>query len=606
MDTRYAFFSSLAFSLSVITASASHLQPHILFSARMNAAQQVPTNNSTALGLGGLTLNATHDTLCVNISWTGLSSAITGLHIHEGLPGINGPVLLDLVPFIQGDRVMTTITGAALTPDLIAKHLRGELYLNLHTMNNPNGEIRGQIIPETDMAFVADLNGMQQVPMVSTNAFGLGTFLLAKHTGTLKFHAVLTGLSGPVTAVHFHSGAMGTAGPVVQDLDAFLSGNTVSGEVDPTPFLADLLAGNIYLNVHTAANPNGEIRGQLMMPLGIAFDARLNGAQQVPPVTTTGMGVASFVSTWDMDSIRYDVVVNGLSGPMTAAHLHTGAVGTTGPVSIDIADGIVGERITGWITNVAQADVIELLEGNLYVNVHTAMNPNGEIRGQVYRYMREGYTIALDGAQQVPPVSTTASGSGIVSVDRDQSNAHIMFVTNAAMVNAAHFHYAAAGTSGPVIFDMSDLLANNGVFTYWKSTDATPFTLANSLSLRRDSLYLNVHTMGFPNGEVRGQVRRGAVCSDIMSGVMEDGPGADAFGVWPVPTQDQLNLWLPERMDANAVLEVIDVLGSVVAIHGIAAHDRSASINVASLPAGVYFARIHTGQRMLVARFTKE
>ncbi len=597
---------TLAFVLTAFTSTAAHLQPHLLFSARMNAAQEVPTNGSAALGLGGLTLNATRDTLCVNIGWTGLSSALTGLHIHDGLPGVNGPVLVDLVPFISNNRVITTITGAALTPALIGKHLRGELYLNLHTTNNPNGEIRGQIIPETDMAFVADLNGLQEVPMVTTSGYGLATFLLAKHNGVLKINATFTGLSGAITAAHFHSGAPGESGGVVQDLSTFINGNTISGEVDPTSFLMDLMAGNIYLNVHTALNPSGEIRGQLLVPVGIPFDAMLNGMQEVPSVTTNGMGTASFVATWDMDSVRYDVVVDGLSGTIDAAHLHNGALGASGPVVINLSSGINGNRISGWITGVTEADVMEMLEGNLYINVHTAMNPSGEIRGQVYRYLREGYTIALDGAQEVPGNSSMATGAGIVSVDRSQSNAHVMFVVNAEMVQAAHFHLGVAGTNGPVIFDMSDLLMNNGVFTYWKNTDATPFTVGNSVQFRNDSLYLNVHTQDFPNGEVRGQVRRGAVCSENTVGIFERAGSIETLSVWPVPVVDQLTIALPNGMVSGSTLEVVDLLGSTIMQRRINEVGSIATMDVSQLPTGLYVVRITSQKSRYATRFTKQ
>ena len=606
MRTSYTLAGTLAIALTATSASAAHLQPHLLFSARMNAAQQVPTNSSTALGLGGLTLNASRDTLCVNISWTGLTSTLTGLHIHEGLPGINGPVLVDLVPFIANDHVMTTITGSALTPALIGMHLRGELYLNLHTTNNPNGEIRGQIIPEADLAFVANLNGMQQVPMVSTGAFGLGTFLLAKHNGVLKISATFTGLSGAITAAHFHSGAPGVSGGVVQDLFSLVNGNTIIGDVDPAAFLADLLAGNIYLNVHTALNPNGEIRGQLVAPVGVAFDAMLNGAQEVPPVATTAKGSGSFVATWDLDSVWYDVVVENLSGPITGAHLHNASVGVGGPVVIDLGSGINGNRISGWITTATAGEIIELLEGNLYVNVHTLMNPNGEIRGQVYRYIREGYTVMLDGSQEVPPNTSTAKGSGIVSVDRGQSNAHVMFVVNPDMVQGAHFHLGEPGMNGPVIFDMTSLLVNNGVFTYWKSTDATPFTTARSIQFRNDSLYLNVHTQDYPNGEIRGQVRRGAVCTESSVGIFDRADRSGKLSVWPVPVFDQLTVALPLGIEDGAALELVNMLGMTVGQRGVNASTTRMTIDVTQLPAGLYFVRITDSDRSYVARFTKD
>lgn len=602
----YTWMGALAIGLASLNASAAHLQGHLLFSAKINGAQQVPVNSSVALGLGSLTLNSTRDTLCIHASWTGLSSALTGIHIHSGVAGTNGPVIIDLMDFVQGDQLTTMLTGAAITPEVIAMHVRGELYMNIHTTNNPNGEIRGQIRPETDFAYVADLNGMQQVPMVSTNGFGLATVSLAHHKTVLKFNAVFTGLSGPITAIHFHSGAAGTTGPVVQDLDAFLTGNQLNGQLDPTPFLADLEAGNIYLNVHTAANPNGEVRGQVMLVKGVPFDANLNGAQQVPMVTTPARGAASLVATADLDSLWYDVVATDLSGAMQAAHLHMGAVNTAGAVVIDIADNIMGNRIQGWITGSdLQDNLVEMLEGNLYLNIHTMANPNGEIRGQVYRYMREGYTIAPDGAQQVPPAATDATGAGIVSIDRDQSNAHIMFVLTTDMIEDVHFHKAVAGVNGGVVFPMGDLIANNGVFTYWKNTDATPFTLANSIQFRNDSIYLNVHTMDFPNGEVRGQVRRGVVCSDMASGLIE-GTRPELLSTWPVPVIDRLNISLPSDLVGSARVEVIDALGSIVRTDHTRAQQSMLTLEVTTLPAGLYFVRVTAAERILASRFVKD
>ena len=606
MRTRYTLLAALAIGLCSLSASAAHLRAHLLFSAKINGAQQVPVNSSIALGLGSLTLNATRDTLCVNVGWTGLSSALTGIHVHSGVAGTNGAVLIDLMPFVQGDHLTTTITGAAITPAIIAMHVRGELYLNIHTVNNPNGEIRGQILPETDYAYVADLNGMQQVPMVTTSAYGLGVFSLAHHRTTLKFNVVFTGLSGAITAIHFHSGAPGTAGGVVQDLGTFLNGNVLSGSLDPTPFLTDLLAGNIYLNVHTAANPNGEIRGQVLKVSGVPLDANATGSQQVPAVTTNARAVASFVATADLDSLWYDVVATDLSGPMTAAHLHMGPVGTAGGVVIDIAGNIMGNRIQGWVTGSDLSDNLqEMLEGNLYLNIHTAANPNGEVRGQVYRYMREGYTISPSGAQQVPMVSSTATGSGMVSIDRDQSNAHIMFTITATMVQDLHFHKGVAGENGAVIWPMGSLLANGGVFTYWKSTDAMPFTTANSIQFRNDSVYLNVHTTTFPNGEIRGQVRRGSVCDDLGTGIAEDREAVE-LNVWPVPVSELLHVRMPVGIGSHARVEVIDLTGAIVRASSAADRSGTLTLDVNGIPQGLYFVRISDNASSYTTRFVKD
>ncbi|MCH7858739.1 MAG: CHRD domain-containing protein, partial [Candidatus Marinimicrobia bacterium] len=72
-----------------------------------------------------------------------------------------------------------------------------------------------------------------------------------------------------IAAAHFHKGAAGVAGGVVHAITDDFTGNTASGlwaSADLTDALiADLLAGNLYVNVHTAANGAGEIRGQVIV-----------------------------------------------------------------------------------------------------------------------------------------------------------------------------------------------------------------------------------------------------------------------------------------------------------------------------------------------------
>src|SRR5439155_1627888 len=89
-------------------------------------------------------------------------------------------------------------------------------------------------------------------------------------TEGLAFAVTVDGLTGPITAAHFHNGAPGVNGGVVRPITTeFGAGNTAVGVWKPsdasplTPALiAELIQGNLYVNVHTAANPGGEIRGQ--------------------------------------------------------------------------------------------------------------------------------------------------------------------------------------------------------------------------------------------------------------------------------------------------------------------------------------------------------
>ncbi|MDQ3101011.1 MAG: CHRD domain-containing protein, partial [Bacteroidota bacterium] len=464
---------------------------------------------------------------------------------------------------------------------------------------------RGQILPETDHAFVADMSGMQEVPMVMTDGRGLATFLLAKHNGKLTYRVVVNGLSGPITGAHLHMGAMGEVGDIVLDLGDGIMGNTIMGETDPTDILEALMDGDLYINVHTAMHPGGEIRGQVMMVHGVPFDSWLDGMQEVPEVMTMGHGVASVVATADLDSIWYDVQLHGLTGPAQGAHFHLGDPGMNGDVVVDLTSGIMGDRIQGWLTTTGLNDPLinQLLRGSIYINVHTEMHPNGEIRGQVYRYMREGYTVDLSGTNEVPMNMSTATGGGIVTVDRDQTNAHIMVVTDAMDVQAAHLHEAMEGEIGDVIFDLGPGLMNNGIFMYWTEMSATPFVTANSVSLRNNMVYVNVHTTAFPDGEVRGQVMRGSPCSDLSTGLFEAAVNAESLRVYPVPSDDQVTILL----DAGAVqrVAVYNAQGQMFELPVQGVNGDKLVLDISDLQRGAYMVVINSDQQIQSARFIR-
>lgn len=553
-----------------IPAYADHLSGKYLFAARMNGAQQVPSVTTNALGLGIFHLNDTRDTLCFEMTATGLSGAITGIHIHEGATGVNGGVLVDLMPYQSGNRIKGTISGSTLTPSLVQKMFAGQLYLNLHTAANMNGEIRGQIIAEEDKGMAVMLNGANQVPAVATSATGMAFFMLQKHQGKLSFHIVADGLSGPITGAHLHQNVAGQNGGVVQDLMSFVSGNKISGSVNPAAYLNALMKDSLYINIHTAANPNGEIRGQLVVQPYVHFDAKLDTAQETTPVTGNGMGigVAALRMNYTFDTLWYDAQVNGLTGAVADAHFHQGAINVSGGVLVGIpAANINGNVISGMLTGstLTPAFVHQVLEGNVYLNIHTAANAGGEIRGQVYRTFREGYTYHLNGAQQSPMVTSTASGTGMVSVDRDQTNAHYMMVADGITgYSAAHFHNQVAGQNGAVLYDFSNMYSNGGIFGYWLDTDPNvAFTAAMSNKFRKDSVYVNIHTMTNANGEIRGNTSR-KLCITIPQTVTRLGDIPVKTSLYPNPAQTSTALDITISANTHATIAVYDIMGRTV------------------------------------------
>ncbi len=578
------------------SSNGAHLRDHILVAARIDGIQQVPQVTTNALGVASLMINGTRDTLCLTASFDGLSGPLTAAHIHEGLPGMNGGVLVDLSTGINGNMISFTLSGAALSSSLLSKILSGECYINLHTAANPNGEIRGQLLVEADKAFQFTMDGMQEVPVTITNAYGTGVFILSKDNSKIKYLVVMQGLSGALTGAHLHLGQPGIAGPVIVDLTSSIAGNIIAGVIsNPAAALLDSMnAGSIYLNVHNAMFPSGEIRGQLMNSQQyLYFDAIINGAQQVPLVPTAAGGVAAIKMNTTLDSLWVDVVADGLTGPITSAHFHNGNPGVNGGVEIDLTNFINGNKIMGTVTGSALTTELinKFLKGEIYINLHTAAFPNGEIRGQVYRLLREGYNLMLSGDQEIPAVTTSASGAGIVSIDRDQDNAHFMIVASGIMANGAHFHNAVAGQSGGVIYDLTPYYMNNGIFGYWKSSDATPFTTAQSIRFRNDSVYVNLHTVANPGGEIRGQVMRGFNCSSLTTGIFTvTNNNVSTFTIFPNPAIDDLQIQFISAESGLKELFIYNTLGQKMEGYAfsVPAGQSVETVDVTTIPAGLY------------------
>ncbi len=193
------------------------------------------------------------------------------------------------------------------------------------------------------------------------------------------------------TAAHFHNEAAGVNGGVVRTITGDFAGKTASGvwtSTDSEPLtdalIAEILAGNIYVNIHTAANGGGEIRGQVNLSAGTGFTASLDGKQENPAVTTSASGTGAFTLT--DAGLVFNATVEGVE--FTAAHFHNGAVGVNAGVVRTITADFAGNTASGvWMETdgepLTNELIGELLNGNIYVNIHSQANTGGEIRGQL-------------------------------------------------------------------------------------------------------------------------------------------------------------------------------------------------------------------------------
>ncbi len=384
------FAATLVVSLAVLSCKNSDDIPQdvlISFAATLNGVQEVPANSSTATGSSTASFNMTTKVLTVTTTHT-LAAPAAG-HIHIAAAGASGPVVF---PFTTFTSPISFTTATALTATQEADLLNNLYYVNLHTAAFPGGEIRGQLIKagttaDVVVTFTATLDGIQEVPANATTATGSAT---ASYNMKNKVLNVITthSLAATVTAGHIHLGAAGVSGAVVFPFVTLTSPiNFTSATLTPAQE-ADLLNNLHYVNLHTAAFPGGEIRGQLLkagtVPSNtVSFSGTLNGSQSTPAnaSTFTGTSTGTFNKTTKILTVT---TTHNVAPAPTNGHIHLGAAGTAGPVHFPFT------TFTSPINFTSAAPLTLAQEANLmnnlyYVNIHTALFPAGEIRAQLLK-----------------------------------------------------------------------------------------------------------------------------------------------------------------------------------------------------------------------------
>ncbi|HEX9616072.1 MAG TPA: CHRD domain-containing protein, partial [Anaerolineales bacterium] len=399
--------------------------PPARFRAPLTGEAEVPPVETEASGLATFILNSSLDSLQYTVAVRSIAG-ISEAHIYTGQPGETGTILWTLFDGTGTFDPDNPISGdLPLTPEELLELLTGNLHVNVLTTEHPEGEIRGQI-GSGSLAFEAILSGADEVPRVATSASGRAVMVLKEDLTTLLFHVAVADISN-VTAAHIHDGLPGENGPILFDLftgsGTFDPGNPVTGSLTLTEEqVIELVAGNFYVNVHTEANPGGEIRGQLHLLASETLNAVLTGRDEVPPVMTDAASAARFTLSEEMNSLHYEIAVVNIED-ITAAHLHPGFRGEEGPPEITIysptdpRDFDPENPLSGDASLTAE-QLLDLLVGGYYLNIHTSAYPEGEIRGQV----ESGFHVfeaQLAGANAVPPVSTEASGRAVFVLGDD-------------------------------------------------------------------------------------------------------------------------------------------------------------------------------------------
>jgi len=379
----------------------------------LTGSNQVPSIYTPAYG--NIAFELRGNELIVSGSFDNLTDEVAidlagGAHIHDAPNGRNGGIVLLLNLTLDEDNRGATLEADnntfTLTEEQKDKILSNSYYVNVHSLANLPGELRGQITPFAGAIFRADLAGTQQTNPVNTSANGrlilnydgIGNITVSGTFNNLESD-LNTALAG---GIHIHDGQAGRNGGIVYILNTEVSEDNRSALINPAdntfPITEEqlyrLYERGFYVNVHSLDNPPGELRGQLL-PLSKGYLAtNLAGLNEVPSLISNGAGNLVF------EVNDNQLVVSGgftnLDGDFAAAvgggaHLHLADAANNGGIGIFL-NTTPDTDLRGGVYNAAE-NIFTITDGfrdslfqNLYyVNIHSQANIPGEIRGQVLR-----------------------------------------------------------------------------------------------------------------------------------------------------------------------------------------------------------------------------
>lgn len=553
--------------------------PNLLFYALLSDDETVPAVSSPeADGIVNILFNADRTKMQISGLLTGLDGAVTAAGFYAGKKGENGPLLFDLLPLIDGRKIAGEVD---LPAGLLAQLMPGQVYVNIQTSAHPSGELRGQFLGETDLNFKMHLDAANLVPPAASPGRGIGAFHFPVGSDDILFVFGTLDLSDVVTAASLYEGQPGENGTLVADLPVFPPATLVVGkyEFDTLPggdFIQKCLDGKFYVVVKTAAFPNGELRGQVeyLGALNSVFNA--NGFGNVPQTNSQAFGFGYTEINGTLDTLTTTIVLNGLTP--TAAAIRKAPANQTGPlIANQTLSNIPGIYKTSY--PITPAELTDLLENRLYAEFSSAAFPNGEIRGQMINSLRKCYAFDLCGPQQVPPVNSGALGMAMFSVDQADCYINYRIVADGLTgpLTEAGIYDGNAGENGPRLYDVSPTLP--------RIEGESAISAIHGPLIEAEGAYISLLTAAHPDGEIRGQIRRGLSCPPIVG--VEEAP-VESVAVYPNPFGEELFVKMETSRPFDVRLLLHDGTGKLCLEQTLRADNMTARIETNGLPSGMY------------------
>lgn len=533
--SRIAGVSGIADSWRQTGASPGASNP-VLYRAVLSGGNEVPANVSAASGvleglLDGSTLTVTGS--LENLEGDFASDIAGGAHLHSGLAGTNGPIAVLLNATVDGDLRGATFTAEnnvfEVSEGLADSLANRYLYVNIHSLAYPSGELRGQMLPAVSRGYKAVISGSSEVPVTAST--GQGTLVAEIQDDELIVTGSFSNLTSEFDAnvaggAHLHVGMAGQNGGIEFFLNATTTDDNLGGSflaADNTfPITEEqkelFVNRSIYLNIHTAAYPGGEVRGQMAGLASAPFIADLSGSNEVPANASLGSGAVM------LELSGSDVWVSGSFSGLNDAfnpeigggsHIHDGLAGQNGGVSFAITptvdmDGLGGTfSVSDNMMTLDDAAVDALQARANYVNIHTLFNAPGEVRGQLLPVSSIPLRSVFSGRAETTPNSSGGVGGAMVEILGGNLIVSGAFTVDSPFASeiGAHIHSAGLGMDGDVNTVLVATLADDELSGSFEAANNT-FELSEEVqaALLAAGTYVNIHTEANNPGEIRGQI----------------------------------------------------------------------------------------------------
>jgi hypothetical protein len=262
----------LAVSSVGATGSLVNLSTTANGANEVNAAGTPNQGDPDGTGSATFTADTNSGQFCWDITVANITLPATVTHIHRGAAGANGPVAIDLTaPNASGRASGCTTVTTTLINEVVSNP--AGFYLNVHNADFPAGAVRGQlvrvnapVILSANASGANEVNASRQRDQGDPDGTGSGTFTLNTVSGEMCYTLAVSEIALPASGAHIHTGAAGTNGPILINLNAPDASGRSSGCIALGADVVNALAGNpagFYLNIHNAEYPAGAVRGQL-------------------------------------------------------------------------------------------------------------------------------------------------------------------------------------------------------------------------------------------------------------------------------------------------------------------------------------------------------